>query len=78
MSKSMKGVVKINNNIFCHGGISEKISKKYSIREINNILFEYLTGKRQYNDDLFQSIYGNDGIIWYRAYSKDNSACKST
>lgn len=75
MSKSMKGVVKINNNIFCHGGISEKISKKYSIREINNILFEYLTGKRQYNDDLFQSIYGNDGIIWYRAYSKDNSAC---
>ena len=75
MSKSIKGVVKINNNIFCHGGISELISKKYNIKEINDVLFSYLTGKRTYNDDLFQSIYGNDGIIWYRAYSKDNSAC---
>ena len=75
MSQIMKGVVKINNNIFCHGGISEQISSKYNIKEINNILFLYLTGKKSYEDVLFQSIYGNNGIIWYRGYSKDNSAC---
>jgi hypothetical protein len=75
MSNKMKGVVKINNNIFCHGGISESISKKYSIDEINNVLQLFLTGKKKYDDSLFQSIYGSNGIIWFREYSKDNSAC---
>ena len=75
MCHIMKGVVKINNNIFCHGGISEIISRKYNIKEINIVLQLYLSGKKKYDDKLFQSIYGNDGIIWHRAYSKDNSAC---
>ena len=38
MSKYTKGIVKINDNIFCHGGISYFISKKYNISEINNVL----------------------------------------
>tara|TARA_B100001175_G_scaffold300997_1_gene293758 strand:- start:103 stop:1068 length:966 start_codon:yes stop_codon:yes gene_type:complete len=75
MSNKMKGVVKINDNVFCHGGISEAISKKYSIDEINNVLQLFLTGKKKYDDPLFQSIYGSNGIIWFREYSKDNSAC---
>ena len=75
MGNIMKGVVKINNNIFCHGGISEGISKKYNITEINNILKLFLSGKKKYNDEIFQSIYGSNGIIWFREYSKDNSSC---
>ena len=75
MGNIMKGVVKINNNIFCHGGISERISKKYNITEINNILKLFLSGKKKYKDEIFQSIYGSNGIIWFREYSKDNSAC---
>ena len=46
MSKYMKGVVKINDNIFCHGGISSYISKKHSIGHINDVLQLYLTGKK--------------------------------
>lgn len=75
MKKYMKGVVKINNNIFCHGGISELISKKYNIKEINNILKLFLNGSIKNNNILFQSIYGSNGIIWFRSYSKDNSEC---
>lgn len=75
MKKYMKGVVKINNNIFCHGGISELISKKYNIKEINDILKSFLSGTIQNNNTLFQSIYGSNGIIWFRSYSKDNSEC---
>ena len=75
MYNYMKGVVKINNNIFCHGGISELISKKYTIREINNVLRLFLSGKKSHDNDVFQSIYGSNGIIWFREYSKDNSAC---
>ena len=75
MSKYMKGVVKINDNIFCHGGISSYISKKHSIGHINDVLQLYLTGKKVYNDIEFKEIYGGDGVIWFRRFSKDNNHC---
>jgi len=75
MSKYMKGIVKINDNIFCHGGISHFISKKYNVKEINNVLELYLTGKKLYQDRLFQDIYGSNGIIWFRDFSKSNDNC---
>ena len=75
MSKNMRGVVRINNNIFCHGGISLDISNKFDINKINKILYAYLTGKLDYNSKLFQTIYGSDGIIWFREFSKNDDNC---
>ena len=75
MAKNVRGIVKINNNIFCHGGISLEISKKFDINKINKILYAYLTGTLDYNSNLFQTVYGNDGIIWFREFSKNNDNC---
>ena len=63
MAKFMRGIVKINNNIFCHGGVSEVISEKYNVKEVNNVLEAYLKGQRKYEDTLFQDIYGRKDIL---------------
>ena len=75
MAKFMRGIVKINNNIFCHGGVSEVISEKYNVKEVNNVLEAYLKGQRKYEDTLFQDIYGSNGIIWFREFSKGDNCC---
>jgi len=75
MAKYVRGIVKINNNIFCHGGISLDISKKYNIHKINKILYTYLRGKIEYNNKEFQNVYGSDGIIWFREFSKSDDNC---
>ena len=75
MSKYMRGIVRINNNIFCHGGISLLISKKFDINKINKILYAYLTGSLDYNSNLFQTVYGSNGIIWFREFSKSDDNC---
>jgi hypothetical protein len=75
MSKYMRGIVRINNNIFCHGGISLEISKKFDVNKINKILYAYLTGTLDYNSNLFQTVYGSNGIIWFREFSKSDDNC---
>ena len=75
MSKYMRGIVRINKNIFCHGGISLDISKKFDINKINKILYAYLTGSIDYDSNLFQTVYGSNGIIWFREFSKSDDNC---
>ena len=68
------GIIKIGSNIFCHGGITFDIATKFSIKQINMLLKGYLAGKIDINNKFFKEIYGyeNEGIIWYRGYSKLN------
>ena len=74
MDKFVRGAIKIDDNVFCHGGISKIISDNYSIRNINNILKSFLKGNINNNNPDFKNIYGSEGIIWYRDYIK-NSNC---
>lgn len=68
------GIIKIGSNIFCHGGITFNIASKFNIKQINMLLKGYLAGKIDINNKFFKGIYGydNEGIIWYRGYSKLN------
>jgi hypothetical protein len=75
MYTNVKGIVKIGSNIFCHGGLSYKIAEKYSkniIRNINKVLRLYLINKIDKNDKHYKTIYGSNGITWYREYSQGN------
>ena len=46
------------------------IKKTLILGHINNVLQLYLTGKLDYNDKLFQTIYGSDGVIWFKVFLK--------
>jgi len=80
-------VIKINNIIFAHGGISEKFSK-WELKKINNRLHTELEDLRraamnltrpQIQDYQRQIVYNPDGPYWYRGfYTKDQNAFKET
>tara|TARA_Y100000741_G_scaffold360589_1_gene343078 strand:+ start:264 stop:1247 length:984 start_codon:yes stop_codon:yes gene_type:complete len=76
MYKYCYGIIKIGNNIFCHGGLSLKLAKKYSITKINLLLKKFLMNKLNQSELInFNEIYGNQGIVWYREYIKNSSLC---
>ena len=64
-------VIKIGDYIFCHGGINEDISKKYSIDEINHIMRDTLYGNSKHiNKYYFNELFLNEqSILWNRTYS---------
>jgi hypothetical protein len=78
-------VIKINNIIFVHGGISERFSK-WDIKKINNRLRLELEDLRRaamnltrpkIQDYQRQIVYEPDGPYWYRGYTtKDQDAFK--
>ena len=66
-------VIKINNCLFCHGGISRTISNKYSIKEINEKMRSRLySNKFSMHDINFQNLFiGEKSILWNRDYSNN-------
>jgi len=68
-------IVKINDNIFSHAGISPAIhNRKLSIHTINNVLREYLAGDPRRplpNADLAELILNEEGPLWFRGYVLD-------
>ena len=66
-------VIKINNCLFCHGGLSRSISNKYSIKEINEMMRSRLySNKFSLNDINFQNLFiGEKSILWNRDYSNN-------
>lgn len=72
--RSKNTIVKIDDNLFVHGGISpELIQKGYSISEINSISRAHLDDKDyevQYNSEP-NFIYGTRGPFWYRGLVKE-------
>jgi len=80
-------VIKINNTIFVHGGISERFSK-WELKSINNRLRVELEDLRRaamnftapkIPDYHRQIVYEPDGPYWYRGYTTmDQNAFKET
>lgn len=75
--RSKPVLVKINNNLFAHGGFHPDLAKeKMSLKSINRIFkdnlvkFELTKPRTEWADYLHRS----NGPIWYRGYFKDNGA----
>jgi len=71
-------VIKIGDYLFCHGGISKKISDKYTINNINEIMRDTLYGniehfKAPYFNELFLD---QNSILWNRYYSVESPKTK--
>lgn len=66
-------IIKINNCLFCHGGLSRTISNKYSIKEINEMMRSRLySNKFSLLDFNFQNLFiGEKSILWNRDYSNN-------
>jgi hypothetical protein len=66
-------VIKINNCLFCHGGLSKEIAMKYTIKEINEIMREKLYNKNSnLSEQKFQNLFVNENsILWNRNYSNN-------
>lgn len=68
-------VLKIGDWVFVHAGILPHIAKKYSLRQMNNMMRRFLSGdvELQYNPDFKEIFADNDGILWTRAYGENAS-----
>lgn len=65
MACNMNTVLKIGSWIFSHAGVREHITSKYTIKEINKYVREYLLGNTDnYPEDI-------DDIFWHREYSQE-------
>lgn len=67
-------IVKIGGWLFCHGGISKKVSEKYKIHEVNYILRDYLYGNQEHrNKKYFDELFLNSqSVLWNRDFSTDH------
>ena len=63
--------------IFCHAGIAPEISKKYSIHDLNTLLFLYLENRMsdEIKDIFVQIISGPHGILTTREFGMDEVSC---
>ena len=81
--RSKATIVKINNNIFTHGGISEDFISygDFNIEKINDTMRKSIPQLKKLresrnevkSDSIFYNVfYGNKSLIWYRDYFKEN------
>ena len=76
--RSKSTIIKINNHIFTHGGISENFlayeefnidNINYKMRESIPILKELRKNRKDSKDPSFYNVYfGSESLIWYRGY----------
>ncbi len=68
-------VIKIGDYVFCHGGISPKIAKKYSIEDINLIMRDYLYGNKIHEKkDYFKELFiQQNSVLWNRDFSTNSN-----
>jgi hypothetical protein len=68
-------VIKIGKFLFCHGGMSLTIAKKYTINDINTIMRDTLYGNPAHlSHDYFHELFLNqNSILWNRVYSTELS-----
>lgn len=72
--RSKHTLVKINNILFMHGGISpEWVERKLHISEANHLFRQHLDDKKAdlKKDDLLNFLFFTNGPTWYRGYFKD-------
>ncbi|EGM69057.1 protein-tyrosine-phosphatase [Shewanella sp. HN-41] len=72
--RSKNTIVKINNLLFMHGGISpEWVERKLDISSVNQLLRQHLddTKEELKNNDLLNFLFFSNGPTWYRGYFED-------
>ena len=64
-------VLIIGSNIFIHGGILPKLVKKYSVKNINQIMTLYLLDKIKSNNQIYKDIFNSQDYspLWTRFQS---------
>ncbi|NMD52606.1 metallophosphoesterase [Shewanella sp. DNRA4] len=72
--RSKNTLVKINNLLFMHGGISpEWVERKLNISDANQLFRQHLDDKKEdlKQNDLLNFLFFTNGPTWYRGYFKD-------
>lgn len=79
MAKNYNVIMKIGDWIFVHAGITVKISEKYNISEINDLMRKYLLGEENLSSSKkFKELFLNqNSLLWTRRYSEDKIECKT-
>ena len=74
--RSKPTIIKINNDVFVHGGISKDFLSKneFKISQLNNIMRQSLSRSKaeMKSTDFYKIYYGSKSLIWYRGYFRDN------
>ena len=73
------GVLKINDWIFCHGGLLPHHVTNRSISSINKLVRNVLKGSKNLKNltnEEWDLLYGNDSFFWTRFYSKNANKCE--
>ena len=74
--RSKPTIIKINNNVFVHGGISQEFlsHNEFLIENINSIMRNSIECSKEEmkSSDFYSIYYGSSGLIWYRGYFNDN------
>ena len=72
--RSKSTIIKINNILFTHGGISEDFISygDFNIEKINNTMIDSIPQSRAQikKTDFHKMYYSTKGLIWYRGYFK--------
>lgn len=70
--RSKNSIIKINNNLVAHGGISpEIVSYKLDLKTINTAIREQLTAQAPEQDSIAQLVMSSKGPLKYSSYIKD-------
>jgi len=74
--RSKPTILKINDYIFVHGGVSKEFITKnnFDIDIINKIMRTSIdrTKTEMKSTDFYKNFYGSKSLIWYRGYFNDN------
>ncbi len=74
--RSKATIIKINNSVFVHGGVSEDFIayNGFNLESINNIMRNSInqSKKDMKSTDFYSIYYGSKSLIWYRGYFNDN------
>lgn len=69
--RTRPAVLKVNQLLCLHGGISrEVVERKLTLEQINNSVRDALNGKGE-KDERVSFVMGQSGPLWYRGYFKD-------
>lgn len=73
--RSKNTVLKINDILFVHAGISNDFAaQQYSLDDINKYTRNYLkAGTNTQNEEMYKLFLGSKGPVWYRGYFKKSS-----
>jgi hypothetical protein len=74
--RSKPTIIKINNHVFVHGGVSKNFLNKneFDIVTINDIMRSSIdrTKDEMKSTDFYKTYYGKNSLIWYRGYFNDD------